>query len=87
MGLVALAPELSVGVEERIGRDWLRRPWNYPSGDRAGCVCGGWRVRPLWIRLPRVTLRRPPELTVGADGDAVDWNAPRGVTYGRRGGI
>ena len=28
-----------------------------------------------------------PELTVGADGDAVDWNAPRGVTYGRRKGI
>ena len=28
-----------------------------------------------------------PELTVGADGDAVDWNAPRSVTYGRRGGI
>ena len=26
-----------------------------------------------------------PELTVGADGDAVDWNAPRSVTYGRRG--
>ena len=26
-----------------------------------------------------------PKLTVGADGDAVDWNAPRGVTYGRRG--
>ena len=28
-----------------------------------------------------------PELTVGGDGDAVDWNAPRGVTYGRRRGI
>ena len=28
-----------------------------------------------------------PELTVGANGDAVDWNAPRGVTYGRHGGI
>ena len=28
-----------------------------------------------------------PELTVGADGDAVDWNAPRSVTYGRHGGI
>ena len=28
-----------------------------------------------------------PDLTVGADGDAVDWNAPRSVTYGRRGGI
>ena len=28
-----------------------------------------------------------PELTVRADGDAVDWNAPQGVTYGRRGGI
>ena len=28
-----------------------------------------------------------PELTVGADGDAVDWNALLSVTYGRRGGI
>ena len=28
-----------------------------------------------------------PELTVGADGDAVEWNALRGVTYSRRGGI
>ena len=28
-----------------------------------------------------------PELTVGADGDTVDWNASRGVTYDRRGGI
>ena len=28
-----------------------------------------------------------PKLTVGADGGALDWNAPRGVTYGRRGGI
>ena len=27
------------------------------------------------------------ELTVGANGDAVDWNASRGVTYGRCGGI
>ena len=27
------------------------------------------------------------ELTVEADGDAVDWNAPRSVTYSRRGGI
>ena len=27
------------------------------------------------------------ELTVGADGDTVDWNAQRSVTYGRCGGI
>ena len=39
-GLVALAPELSVGGEERVGRGWLRRPRNYPSVDRVGCVCG-----------------------------------------------
>ena len=54
---------------------------------------------PVWLRLlgvagsPSVdTLAEgdapsSPELTVGADGDAVDWNALRGVTYGRRGGI
>ena len=28
-----------------------------------------------------------PELTVGADGDALDWNASLSVTCGRRGGI
>ena len=28
-----------------------------------------------------------PELTFGSNGDAVDWNASRGVTYGRCGGI
>ena len=28
-----------------------------------------------------------PELTVGADGDAVDWNASLSVTYGRCRGI
>ena len=28
-----------------------------------------------------------PELTIGADGDAVEWNATRSVTYGHRGGI
>ena len=27
------------------------------------------------------------ELTIGDDGDAVDWSASRGVTYGCRGGI
>ena len=58
-GMVALVPELSVGDEERVGRGWLRRPRNYPFGDRAGCVCGGWRVCRLWIRSPKVTLRRP----------------------------
>ena len=54
---------------------------------------------PGWLRLwgvavsPSVdTLAKgdapsSPELTVGADGDAVDWNAPRGITYVRRGGI
>ena len=28
-----------------------------------------------------------PELTVGADRDAVDWNISQGLTYGRREGI
>ena len=32
--------------------------------------------------LAEVDAPSSPELTVGADGDAVDWNAPRGVTYG-----
>ena len=54
---------------------------------------------PGWLRLCGVAVSlsvdtfskgdapSSPELTVRADGDAVDWNAPRGVTYGRRGGI
>ena len=54
---------------------------------------------PGWLRLwgvagfpSLVTLAKgdapsSPELTVGADGDAVDWNASLSVTYGRRVGI
>ena len=38
-------------------------------------------------RSPKGDAPSSPELTVGADGDAVDWNASRGVTYGRHGGI
>ena len=36
---------------------------------------------------PKVDAPSSPELSVEDDGDAVDWNAPRSVTYGRRGGI
>ena len=38
-------------------------------------------------RLAEGDAPSSPELTVEANGDAVDWNAPRGVTYGRHGGI
>ena len=37
--------------------------------------------------LAKVDAPSSPELTVRADGDAVDWNAPRSVTYGLHGGI
>ena len=87
MGLVALAPELSVGGEERVGRGWLRRPCNYPSGDQAGCVCGGVAGLPSVDTLAKGDAPSSPELTVGADRDAVESNAPWSVTYGRRGGI
>ena len=61
------------GRTERVGPGWLRL-WGVaglPSVDRP----------------PKVDAPSSPELTVGADGDAVDWNAPRSVTYGRSGGI
>ena len=77
---------------ERVGRGWLRQPRNYPPGERE-------HVGPGWLHLwwvaglpsvdcsPKGDAPSSPELTVGADGDAVDRNAPRSVTYGRRGGI
>ena len=68
--------------------------------DGTGCVAPKLSVRgPGWLRLwgvagsPSVdTLTKGDapsslELIVGADGDVVDWNALRGVTYSRRGGI
>ena len=78
------------GEKECVGRGWLRRPRNYPSvaKDRVG---RGWlrlwgvAGAPFVDRSPKVDAPSSPELTVGADGDAVDWNAPRSVTYGRRG--
>ena len=85
-GLVVLAPELSVGGEERVGRGWLRRPRNYLLRDKE-------RVGPGWLRLWGVAgalyVDRSPkgdapsslELTVGADGDAVEYSygLPRGT--------
>ena len=80
------------GAKERVGRGWLRRPRNYPSGEKE-------RVGPVWLHLwgvagapsvdrsPKGDAPLSPELTVGDDGDAVEWNAPRSITYGRRGGI
>ena len=70
----------------------LRRLRNYPSGERE-CVGPGW-LR-LWgvegllsvDRSPKGDAPSSPELTVGADGDAVVWNAPRSITYVRRGVI
>ena len=42
---------------------------------------------PSMDTLAKVDAPSSLELTVGDDGDAVDWNAPQSVTYGRRGGI
>ena len=41
----------------------------------------------MCIASPKGDAPSSPELTVGADGDAVDWYAPWSVTYSRRGGI
>ena len=86
-GLVVLAPELSVGGEERVGRGWLRRPRNYPSGGPGWLRLWGVAGSPSVDTLAEGDAPSSLELTVGADGDAVDWNAPRSVTYDRRGGI
>ena len=80
------------GAKERVERGCLRRPRNYPSGAKE-------RVGRGWLRLwgaagapsvnhsPKGHAPLFPELTVGADGDTVDWNTPRSVTYSRHGEI
>ena len=79
-------------AKERVGRGWLRRPRNYPSGAKERVGRGWLRLwgvagAPSLYRSPKGDAPLSPELTVGADGDAVDWYAPRSVTYSRRGGI
>ena len=72
-GMVASTPELSVGGE---GACWT------------GLVASvGVTGVPSVYRSPKGDAPLSPELTVGADGDAVEWNAPRSVTYSRRRGI
>ena len=79
-------------AKELVGRGGLRRPWNYPSGEKERVGRGWLRLlgvaeAPYVDRLPKGDAPSSPELTIGADRDAVDWNAPWSVTYGRRGGI
>ena len=64
---IASAPELSVGVE---GECWTGLVASVGGGGGAPCVS-----------LVEGDPPSSPELTVGADGDAVDWYAPRSVTY------
>ena len=64
---IASSPELSVGGE---GECWMGLVASV-GGDR-GAVC---------VSLSDGDAPSSPELTVGADGDAVDWYAPRSVTY------
>ena len=95
-GLVSAAPELSVGGKGACRTGLFlrvsRRPQNHLSGAKER-VGRGW-LR-LWGLAGAPSVDRSPkgdaplslELTVGSDGDAVDWYAPRSVTYSRRGGI
>ena len=69
---LASAPELSVGGE---GACWTGMV--APVGGGGGAVC---------VSLAKGDAPLSPELTFGADGDAVDWYAPRSVTYSRCGG-
>ena len=64
---LASAPELSVGGKGACQTGWLRL-WG---------VAGA----PSMYRSPKGDAPSSPELTVGADGDAVDWYAPQSVTY------
>ena len=59
---LALAPELSVGGE---GACWTGLVASVGGGGGAVCVL-----------LSEGDASSSPELTVGADGDAVDWYAP-----------
>ena len=52
--------------------------------DGAGCVCGGVAGAPSVDRLPKGDAPSSLELIVGPDRYAVDWYAPRSVTYSRR---
>ena len=70
-GLVASTPELSVGAKERFKRGRLHL-WG---------VAGA----PSVDSSPKGDAPLSPELTFEADEDAVDWYAPRSVTYNRRG--
>ena len=65
-GLVS-APELSVGGE---GACWKGLVASVGGG--GGAVC---------VSLSDGEAPSSPELTVEANGDAVDWYSPRSVTY------
>ena len=64
---LASAPKLSVGGE---GECWTGLVASVKGG--GGTVC---------VSLSDGDAPSSPELTVGDDGDAVDWYAPRSVTY------
>ena len=73
-------------------RDFCELPRNYLSREaRNGKVLGGRRLligdRCFGDNTLGGDAPSSPELTVGDDGDAVDWYAPRSVTYSRRGEI
>ena len=62
-----LAPELSIGGE---GACWTGLVASVVGG--RGAIC---------VSLAKGDAPLSPELSVGADGDAVYWYAPRSVTY------
>ena len=64
---LASAPELSVGGE---GACWTGLVASVGGG--GGAVCAS---------LAKGDALSSPESTVRADGDAVEWYAPRSVTY------
>ena len=89
---LASAPELSVGGE---GACWTGLVASTPElsvGGKGACQTGlvasvGVVGAPSVDCSPKGDDPSSPELTVGADGDAVDSYAPRSVTYSRRGQI
>ena len=65
------------GAKERVGRGWLRRLRNYPLGAKELVGRGWfrlWRVAgaPSVDCSPKGDTPSSLELTIGADGDAVD---------------
>ena len=87
-GCLALDPELFVGGEGACRPGLVASTPELSVRGKGACWLGlvayvGVARAPSVDRLPKGDALSSPELTVGADGDAMDWNTPQSVTYRR----